>query len=295
RPPPHLPHAIRRPRPLGIRDRHILTSGRGVEAIGNLLSGLAGYGERLLSFGRIVLQRTFGQKSLGLIMMALFAAIGVIMLVRDRRRVREEQSADSAKMDRSTRRKLWWMLAFPPLGYFLLAAKMSPYMVDRYIMPVFPFAAMAVAGLLAYLLGRLKTKGMSITLYTILLLSCFNIFTYDKEYLYGGYGFQLDLTREYGASLPCICIYEGYSFYDNLLEFDIYDRTLLVKPSELSGRQDIAQLPEVMVIYKHNVDGDTMQEVSAILADYGLEQKTFLMRQTVYGDMIIHYVNESLN
>ncbi len=279
--------------PFGVK--HILTSGRGVEAIGNLFGGLAGYGERLLSFGRIVLQRTFGQKTLGLIVTALLAAIGVILLVRDRRRGREEQNADSTGMDSSIRRRLWWMLVFPPLGYFLLAAKMSPYMVDRYIMPVFPFAAMALAGFLVYLLGRLKTKGMSITLYAVLLLSCFNIFNYDKEYLYGGYGFQLDLTKEYGVGLPCICIYEGYSFYDNLLEFEIYDRTLLIKPSELSGRQDIAQLPEVMVIYKHNVDSDTMQEVSAILADYGLKQKTFLMRQTVYGDMIVHYVNESLN
>ena len=68
-----------------------------------------------------------------------------------------------------------------------------------------------------------------------------------------------------------------------------------VTNGELSGRQDIAQLPEVMVIYKHNVDSDTMQKISAILADYGLEQKTFLMRQTVYGDIIVHYVNESLS
>lgn len=276
--------------PFGVK--HILTSGRGVEAIGNLLSGLTGYGERLFSFGRILLQRVFGQKPLGPVAMSLLVLLGVILLVR--RRTRESQSVRAVKADRKERRKLWWMLAFPPLGYFLLAAKMSPYMVDRYIMPVFPFASMAFAGLLVYLLGRLKTEGMSIPLYAILLLSCLNVFTYDGEYLYRGYRFQLELTQE-RADLPCICVYEGYSFYDNLQEFALYDRTLLVKPSELADRQDIAQLPEAMVIYKHNVDMDTQQKVGEILSGYGLKPDTFLMRETVYGDIIVYCVNEALN
>lgn len=287
--------------PFGVK--HILTSGRGVEAIGNLMSGLAGYGERLLSFGRIVLERTFGQKALGPAVAALLAAVGVILLIRDRRGADSGQKADTAhnrqnmdlaEADRKARRTLWWMLAFPPMGYFLLAAKMSPYMVDRYIMPVFPFAAMAFAGLLVCLLGRLKTRGMSIPLYAILLLSCINVFTYDKEYLYNGYGLQMEMTERY-ADLPCICVYEGYAFYDNLLEFAAYDRTLLVKPSELPDRQDIAQLPEVIVILKHNLDLDTHREIREILAGYGLEAWEVLMRQTVYGDMIIRYVNESVN
>lgn len=277
--------------PFGVK--HILTSGRGVEAIGNLLGGLTGYGERLLHFGRILLQRILAQERLSLTIVPLLL-MAVTLLIQSLRKSPGRQNAASARMDRRNRRSLWWMLAFPPLGYFLLAAKMSPYMVDRYIMPVFPYAAMAVAGLLVCLFCQCAPAARNFSIYIILLLSCVNVFTYDGEYLYKGYGLQLDMTEIY-ADLPCICVYEGYAFYDNLLEFATYDRTLLLKPSELSGRQDIEQLPEVMVIYKHNVDSDTMQEVSAILADYGLKQKTSLMRQTVYGDTIIHYVNDSLD
>lgn len=277
--------------PFGVK--HILTSGRGVEAIGNLLSGLTGYGERLLNFGRILLQCILAQERLALTIVPLLL-MAVTLLIQGLRKSPGRQNAAPAGMDKKNRRTLWWMLAFPPLGYFLLAAKMSPYMVDRYIMPVFPFAAMAIAGLLVCLFCHCSPIVRNFSIYIILLLSCVNIFTYDGEYLYKGYGLQLDMTETY-ADLPCICVYEGYAFYDNLLEFETYDRTLLVKPSELSARQDIAQLPEVMVIYKHNVDSDTVQEVSAILADYGLKHQTFLMRQTVYGDMIIHYVNELLN
>lgn len=184
---------------------------------------------------------------------------------------------------------------FPPLGYFLLAAKMSPYMVDRYIMPVFPFAAMAAAGLLLCLLRRFGPAHRIFPLCIVLLLTAVNIFNYDGEYLYKGYGAQLGMSREY-ADLPCICIYEGYSFYDNLLEFENYERTLLVKPSELAGRQDIAELPEAIVLIKQNVGPDSHEEIMEILADYGLKQDYFLLRGSgVYGDMLLHYVNTSLN
>lgn len=277
--------------PFGVK--HILSSGRGVEAIDNLTSGLAGYGERLLSFGKILLQRTFGQARLGLGIAVLATAVGVILLVQGRRKNPNGPDAGTGDSAGKERRRLWWMLAFPPLGYFLLAARMSPYMVDRYIMPVFPFAAMAIAGLFVYLLGRLKAARISIPLCLVLLLACVNVFTYDGEYLYGGYGLQLRMTEEY-ADLPCICVYEGYGFYDNLLEFATYDRTLLVKPSELAGRQDIAQLSEVMVIWKHNVDMDTRLEAEDILAGYGLYPQQWLMRETTYGDAITYYVNESL-
>ncbi len=324
--------------PFGVK--HILTSGRGVEAIDNLLGGLSGYGERLLTFGGILLQRTFGQNSLGLAVMILLLLTTGILLFRSRHKTAVSQS------DNGVRRKLWWMLALPPLGYFLLAAKMSPYMVDRYIMPVFPYAAMAVAGLLvylfhclgsidlsftlcitlllttintfanatfpnsivrtfiyavmvigllAYLYHRLGPTAQTFSLYILLLLCMVNIFTYDGEYLYKGYSTQLSMSREY-ADTPCICVYEGYGFYDNLLEFENYERTLLVKPSELADRQDISELPEVIILLKQNARSESYEEVLEILAGYGLKQDHFLFRGSgVYGDMLLYYVNESLN
>lgn len=284
--------------PFGVK--HILTSGRGVEAIDNLLGGLSGYGERLLTFGGILLQRTFGLKTLGLtvaallllgtLVLAALLLLGTLILAALNRHNREKAQSDGGR-----RRKLWWMLVFPPLGYFLLAAKMSPYMVDRYIMPVFPFAAMAAAGLLLCLLRRFGPAHRIFPLCIVLLLAAVNIFNYDGEYLYKGYGTQLGMSREH-ADLPCICIYEGYSFYDNLLEFENYERTLLVKPSELAGRQDIAELPEAIVLIKQNVGPDSHEEIMEILADYGLKQDYFLLRGSgVYGDMLLHYVNTSLN
>lgn len=263
--------------PFGVR--HILTSGRGVEAIGNLLGGLYGYGERLAAFGGILLQRVFGQKIPGLIAAALLLSAGAVLGLRERNR------------EGGSRRGLGWLLILPPAGYFLLAARMSPYMVDRYIMPVFPYASMAVAGLLTYLLCRRGPWARGVCLLTVLLLASVNIFTYDGEYLYRGYNTQLRISQEYG-DLPCICVYEGYGFYDNLLEFENYERTLLLKPSELEGRQDISGLPEAIVLVKQSVSPEAWSRVQEILSGYGLEPDKFLIRGTgVYGDMLLHCTN----
>lgn len=275
--------------PFGVK--HILASGRGVEAIDNLLSGLSGYGERVLTFGRILLQRTLGVHPLGAAAVALLIVIGALLWVRDRR----GGASRTAGLGGGERRGLWWLLALPPAGYFLLAARMSPYMVDRYIMPVFPFAAMAVAALLLYLWNRAGRQGAGCVMAVLLALACFSGITYaryDGEYLYSGYDSdvsgQLGIGEQY-ADLPCICIYEGYSFYDNLLEFQMYERTLLVKPSELAGREDIAELSEAIILRKGNVDSEAWREVQELLAHYGLEPKFWLVRESVYGDEVAYY------
>lgn len=311
--------------PFGVK--HIFSSGRGVEAIGNLMSGLSGYGERLLAFGRILWERTLGLRPVGTAVVAVLLVIGTVLALWKCRKtcakrggdrgpdrndaarggdqgsdpsgtVRgEDQGSDQSDtacggVGRRARRRLAWLLVFPPAGYFLLAARMSPYMVDRYIMPVFPFAAMALTGILLYLWSRLGPAGESSVLWALLAVSCVSVFTYDGEYLYKGYGTQLGMAREL-SSLPCVCVYEGYGFYDNLLEFQTYDRTLLVKPSELAGREDIAELPEVIVLCKQNVeDTETVWET---LAGYGLRQKSWVIRENgVYGDIVAHFVNDSL-
>ncbi len=277
---------------------NILTNGRAVEAVANLGGSMREYGERLIAFGRILLQSTFGKHIIGTMIVVVLAAIGVFVTVWDKRRTSGEQMAESGgKADRKERRQLWWLLFLPPSVYYLLAAKMSPYMVDRYIMPVFPFAAMAAAGLLLYLWSRRGPAGTGAVLCALLAVSCVSVVTYpgDGDYLYSGYDSpvsgQLGIGEKYYADLPCICVYEGYGFYDNLLEFQVYERTLLVKPSELAGRQDIAELSEVIVLRKQNVSSEAWQEVLETLSGYGLKPQDWLVRESVYRDEVARFVS----
>jgi hypothetical protein len=113
-----------------------------------------------------------------------------------------------------------------------------------------------------------------------------NLFHYDGEYLYRGYDRQLE-AAEIFRDTPCICIYEGYSFYENLPEFNIYETTLLVKPEELEKRLDTASiqdLEQVVILEKRGIDGAAME---VLLKDkYNLYPAYELIAYSPHGDRI---------
>ena len=189
------------------------------------------------------------------------------------------------------------MLIIPVVGYYLLASRMSPYLVDRYVMPVFPMIALLFALLLCSLGKRLaKVSGWKGRLVGIGLMALIivvqglRLASYDGEYLYRGYGQQEQLAEEY-ASLPCICVYVGVGYYENLPEFMHYDRTLLVTAEELAERKDVdslRMLDRVVVLIKPGVEEET---VSSVLREkYGMEPEETLFSEGVHGDNIYLYV-----
>lgn len=306
--------------PFAIQD--VFSSGRGVEALGNLSRGLSGYGTRLVAFGGILLDRGIGYYSLCLLLLlAVIAWVGVRrshsmngsqrltegkgekQKERDNLGQKVEQQAGDAgkpgqaeNWDRGKQRQFWWMLVFPVAGYFLLAARMSPYLVDRYIMPIFPFIALLLMLVIFILLhktyavypekqtGRLRAAVCRI----LVIFQLWYLVCYDGSYLYEGYGFQRRFAEE-NAEYPCICVYDGVGYYENLLEFASYDRSLLLTLEELENRVDresIAELSQVVVVVKEEVDA---LKVCGILSEtYGLTVYQYLQREPgVYGDEVM--------
>lgn len=272
--------------PFAIAD--VFSSGRGVEALDNLTSGFAGYGARLLAFARILADRTVGDLLLG----AGCATAVVLAVVLWYRRHRGQELSMSREV-----RGILCMLIIPVVGYYLLESRMSPYLVDRYVMPVFPMIALLFALLLCCLGKRLaKASGWKERLVGIGLMALIivvqglRLASYDGEYLYRGYGQQEQLAEEY-ASLPCICVYAGVGYYENLPEFMYYDRTLLVTAEELAERKDVdslRMLDRVVVLIKPGVEEET---VSSVLRErYGMEPEETLFSEGVHGDNIYLYV-----
>lgn len=256
--------------PFAVSD--VFSSGRGVEALQNLSDGLQGFGDRLGAFAGILADRTFGG-ALTAAAVVLAAAMG-IWLWRSRRE----------KMP------LYLMLILPPAGYFLLAARMSPYLVDRYVMPLFPFVGLTGALCLLWLA---VTAGRRIGWRNLKYVMCglvagclvFGLIRYDGSYLYRGYGLQRQMADSH-AALPCICVYEGVGYYENLLEFAEYDKTLLVKPEELKNRRDresIASLDQAVLLIKPGVD--TEEILNLMETEYGLTARQWLWRESVHGDI----------
>lgn len=290
--------------PFAITD--VFSSGRGVEALENLSSGLRGYGGRIAEFLGIVWDRTFTPLCWLLLGLAAAAALALRMktpFFRFSRRAishggnsgsqksaagKKDLSGVKAEADIGARREraaYFWLLFLPPAGYFLLAARMSPYLVDRYVMPLFPFAALAGALALPAFLrsaaGCCKKSGgkKAVTWGCLLavLLQALGVFGDGcREYLYVGYALQEKMAEEH-ADYACICVYEGVGYYENLKEFTYYEKTLLVTPEQLAERQDresIEELDKVAVLIK-------CQEVE-------LSQVLEIMEKT-YGFSVDHW------
>ena len=160
-------------------------------------------------------------------------------------------------------------------------------------MPLFPFVCLWGALALVLWLGKLEgyfgnRKGIFAgTVCGICLFwQVLGLFDYDGSYLYRGYEKQEELSQEY-ASLPCICVYEGVGYYENLLEFTHYEKTLLVRLSELIERKDresVASLEQAVVLVKSEAD---WEEVLTVMEEvYGLSLKQELLADSVYQDRI---------
>ncbi len=277
--------------PFSIGD--VLSSGRGTEALNNLAQGFSGFGQRIAAFWGILTDRTFGG------VWWVILAMGLMCLGRAfySRYVKTKRAASGNVGKAYDEEKTAALLLFviPAAGYFLLAARMSPYLVDRYIMPLFPFAVFGgVLIVLKWLedMGQVwKEKGRNkwklFVWGALLLVQIAGLVSYDGTYLYKGYAKQEKFAAEH-ASLPCICVYEGVGYYENLPEFTHYEKTLLVKTAELSGRKDkesIMNLPEAAVLVKPGAD---WEQVRAIMEqDYGFTLKeTVLSGEGAHGDIL---------
>lgn len=309
--------------PFSIAD--VFSSGRGVEALENLSSGLAGYGERLAAFAEILIKR------LGVGCVAVLCAALVCCALRGVYGVFVRKSRNRGNGKGAVKcGGIVCLLVLPVLGYFLLAARMSPYLVDRYIMPVFPFVILLlVTALVKSLTGvwsgrsasdeaeslsasegaerfrasekkrsakrkpdRGTDRGLWIApaLVSAAAVACqlWNPLRYEDTYLYEAYEAQEELAEKY-AAYPCICIVEGVGYYENLLEFTCYERTLILSPQEFENRAErdsIASLERVVLLLKDGLDRDKICRIFE--ETYGLYPEEVLMDAGgVYGDQIL--------
>lgn len=265
--------------PFAIQD--VFSSERGTEALGNLGAGLSGYGTRLQAFGTILMQKT----GWILLVFIIFILAGLVF------------HSKTPGRKAVVRWKLWGILGIPALGYFLLAARMSPYLVDRYIMPLFPICIiLTVTGCGRLLKLRYNRKNLIGFLVFAGILSAAQLGNPDRyrdTYLYPEYAVQEAISEAYEGD-ACICVGEGVSYYGNLLEFTNYGKTLILTPAQLENRKDkasVRELDRVVVLLKNGLDCDP---VSTILEEqYGMELQQVLQESSeLYGDQILLYQKE---
>ncbi len=254
---------------------HILFSGRGVESIDNFTNGFSGYGQRFLSFLQILSDRLPG----GILGTILLTLLAVAFFLSTRNRTRsffKHLSPDAAAKGIHTA-----LLIVPFALYFLLTSKMAPFMVDRYIMPIFPIGAL----LFIYFAYRLRVPAKAALSATVL-LSLISVGTYDGGYLFTGYENQVQIAENHNQ-LPCVCVYEGVGFYENLIEFTEYRETLLVTYAELENRSSDSHLEtaeQLMIVVKSEVDAAKLENL--LSEKYGLQIEEKLLTDGVHQDNV---------
>ncbi len=270
--------------PFSVAD--VFSSGRGVEALENLSQGFAGYGSRLWAFGEILVRETGSACLLFLAVVVLWILLVIVGRFK-------QNDTNSRVRDGASQQALLWI---PFVGYFLLAARMSPYLVNRYIMPLFPLFILAVVASLCKGIGILAANQnkVKVARFVMGVLVCVSVLRqvviltdHESEYLYLGYDAQRELAEEY-SDYPCICVYQGVGYYENLLEFTEYEKTLLVTTQELSDRQETESLTELtraVVLVKAGLDRERIESV--LEEKYGLYGVETLMNEGApYGDSL---------
>ena len=249
-------------------------------AVGNSVmesvSGLGGYAEKVLAFAGIIATECAGcPVALGVILAVM--AAGVIIAL---------------KMKKTG----LWAIApgLSVIGYFLVVAKIAPYTVDRYLMPVMGVIMVCFVTGVSFVIGMLiesfiKTEKSKCTIETIAcIIVCATSFAYvfinTPNYLYKGYADQLKISERY-TDLDAVVVYEGTSFYQNVPELMNYNNCLLVYRGELSiYDKNLAAHDQIIVIEGAGVD---RREVLTTMGDmYGYSSVTVLMEEGVFGDRV---------
>ena len=279
--------------PFAVKD--VFLGDRGVEALGSLGEGLSGYSLRLQAFGGILMERCLGGRAVFPVLFclaAILAAAGILWW-RGRRKITAgevlsgEKTAEGGEARRDARRVLLLMLLLPAVCYFLLAARLSPFLVGRYIMPLFPFGAMGIMLLLGGAFSVFQVRKRYLALLPAVALGVVSVAFYEGDYLYQGYDRQVETAGLY-QDLPCVCLYEDVGYYYNLIEFTRYQETLLSTLSELQCRQEpLAPNGEVCLVVLRKAGVDEKEALEALLVHgYRVEQVLLRAEESVYGDTL---------
>lgn len=273
--------------PFAIGD--VLFSERGTEALSQWQNGFIEYVERLKSFGSILARNVVGNQW---IFAAAILIPTVVIFYHIIKKIKAHNQIEGWKIA---------MCGIPTAGYFLLAAKMSPYFVDRYIMAIFPITALVLVWMwdCAMDVCGLKSKcaaGVCITTAIfVTLLSNINMKGHHT-YLYSGYDEQVAVAEEY-REYPMVCLYLGSGLYENVIEMEQYAQTILLKPEELSSmdetRAEVTKAGYVALI-KYPGEESGKEQLKQVMDVFGGTKAELLYEGGAFGDAI-YFVTANKN
>ncbi len=265
--------------PFAISD--VFSSAFGTEVLSQLEDGIADYVFRLLEFSKIVADNVAGGSVL------LLVAFIVPLLCALYGRIRKGKDTAGGKW------QTLLLCVVPTVIFFVLDVKLSPHFVERYFMPVFPLAALLLVltwerGLL-HILQEKRYDLVCIAMACLLLAVQLPDRVWEEDYFRTGYKEQLAIAERY-EEYPMVCLYPGYTFYENILEFQKYKQSILVQEHELAllspSHREVAQNGYVAVIKYPPLEDAGKAQLAKIMEAFGGSQVEFLGIGKAYGDAV---------
>lgn len=252
----------------------VLYSSRGTEALSTWGNGIADYANRIWAFLQVLATNVAGDFEIFLVLI-LVPVIAILVKCILKKKVSFEAK--------------WLFVFIPTLIYFLLAAKMSPFYVDRYVMAIFPMTAILVIGLWEAFF-REKEKYRLAVLFGAIFVSVLSVYMMkgNHTYLYKGYNEQVQVAEEY-SEYPLVCLYPGLSFYENVMEMERYEKTLLIKEEELSGmtEEHIKEGKDgYVLLIKFPQDNSGKVQLDRAITVFGGDDATLIYEGEPFGDAI---------
>ena len=259
----------------------VLFSSRGTEALSQWKNGFTEYIDRFVAFGRILAENVAG----GVFVFLMLVLIPLVILI-------VTMFGKKKKAEGCTGYALFGMCLIPAIVYFLLAAKMSPYFVDRYIMAIFPVTSLIIVWLWDRAISCLTGKKLVTALVagTVVLVSVWQgmMWKDGHTYLYAGYKEQLEVAEEY-SQYPLVCYYDGYGFYENVMEMERYEQSLLIKRGELEKIEDdrkIVTQQGYVALIKYPGEEAGKEQLVAVMNVFGGMTADLLYEGGAFGDAI---------
>lgn len=272
----------------------ILFGERGSGAMAQIGSGAADFADRVVRFGGILSDNLASGTVLASVIVILPFLIMAVGRVAARGSKTLGGGPGNRKRDHLNRvdNVPICMLMISGAVYFLLAAKLSPYFECRYIMAVFPLTVLAVVWLWERALKGLPGRWMGTAVLGALCAVSVTVMQIQARgghpYLYRGYAEQVEVAQKYGE-YPMVCMYAGYSFYENVMEMEYYDSTLLVREEELpylDQNRSMVTGDGYVLLIKYPSAQDGAVQLKKAKEVFGGEQDEILLNHGVHGDII---------
>ncbi len=243
---------------------HILFGYRGTEAISNL--NLNGMPQKLLT-GIQVVKKALAINSSLVMVLVIILVIGYLLLVYKERKGQERQKEALLRAN-------WQEIVIPAVIYGLVVIKVAPLVSDRYIMCLFPIAALAVS-ILLYRVSSFSGKAanrrsaviMSVTGCAYIL---FSLLLTTPDYLYPEQSGLALGVKTPKAEMNCLMVADDdYRGFPEVLKLAAFNQVMVIGVNDLYILQEEAPEDEErdIVVYVWNGldQEEMMNDITSLL------------------------------